>query len=328
MRRGTAVFLVVCAVAAPVAAWRYLFRSQGGATAAAATALSVERLPRPAGVVGAARAVCAAGDVLAACFDDGSLVVRRAGAVVRLAPPEEGEGFRRAAAFPDGRVIALSQRGRLYDVRDGAATPLSARAQSGSRMVAVPQSDAVWIAGEAGRLRHFDLVSAAFTDVGEGGEAPTSALAATPSLAIVGRVDGVVRYGALGGTLADALVLPAEVTAVAASGPWVAAGTADGEVRTKRPKTNPSGASAKVSGRVVALALPAADDAHPAAHDPLLVVHEPAAATLLYSGAYEFRESVALAGRPLCGCPLPSGQGLYVGLENGDEVLVRVVRAR
>src|SRR5205814_2979835 len=128
-------------------------------------------------------------------------------------------------------------------------------------------------------------------------DAPTSALASTPSKAFVGRVDGVVRSGALGAKLVDVPSLPTGITALDAAGPWVAAGNAEGEVRSRRLKTNPSGATAKVAGRVVALALPPAGgpEAGEPSHQPLLVVHEPAEATVFWSGSYERARSVALA---------------------------------
>ena len=327
MRRGIALALGVVAVATPVALWPVLFPARPDDPAAGGARLRVERLPRVAGVGGAARATSVAGDVLAACFDDGSLVVRRGGVVARVPPPEPGEELRRAAAFPDGRVIAISQRGRLYEVRLGQATALSLRAQAGSRLVAQPGSDAVFVAGEAGLLRRLDLATKTFADVGEGGEPPTGALAATASVAVVGRVDGVVRVGAVGGSLTDALRLSGDVSAVDAVGPWVAAGSAEGEVRSKRAKTSPSGATAKVAGRVVALALPRGGESA-GGHDPLLVLHEPATVTLFSSGSYERTLSLELTGKALCGAPLSDAQGLYVGLENGEEVVVRVEPSR
>ena len=327
MRRGVAIAMGLIAVAIPVVLWRRMSPESATPPPGERTMI-VERLSRAAGATGAPHAVSAAGDVLAACFDDGSLVVRRAGVVVRVPPPEGGEVLRRAAALPDGRVIAISQRGRLYEVRGGVAEPMSLRAQAGSLMIAQPGNDAVWFAGEAGRLRRLDLSTKTFADVGDGGEPPTSALAATASVAVVGRVDGVVRAGSLGSSLADALRLDTDVTAVDAAGPWVAAGNDAGDVRSRRLKTNPSGASAKVEGRVVALALPRGTGGSPAAHDPLLVVHEPASATLLESGSYERAETVALGGKPVCGCALDGAQGCYVGLENGEEVVVRVVARR
>jgi hypothetical protein len=328
MRTGATIAAALIAVAAPVVAWRMLL-APDRAPPEAPPRLRVEVLPRPAGVVGAPRAVAAAGDVLVACFDDGSLVVRRAGLAVRTVPPDEGEEFRRVAALEGGRVIALSQRGRLYEVRSGTATSLSLRAQVGSRMVAQPGADAVWIAGEAGGLRRLDVARRTIEDVGEGGEAPTGALAATASRAYVGRVDGVVQSGALGGALADVLRLPTGITALDASGSWVAVGTVEGLVRSKRPKTDPSGARTQVAGPVIALALPppGAGPEEKASHEPLLVVHEPASATVFFGGTYERRETLALPGKPLCGCPLPDAHGLYVGLESGEEAIVRVAPA-
>ena len=321
MHRGLALALGLVAVATPLVLWPVLFPARGAVPAGGGGTLRVERLPRVAGATGAVRATSAAGDVLAACFDDGSLVVRRGSVATRVPAPADGEELRRPAAFPNGRVLAISQRGRIYEVRAGVAVPLEMRAQVGSRIVAQPDADALWLAGEAGVLRRLELTTHALIDVGDGGEPPTTALAATASSAVVGRVDGVVRVGSATGPLVDALRLAADVSAVDVVGPWVAAGSVTGEVRAKRPKTNPSGASAKVAGRVVALALPRAGGA---GHDPLLVVHEPGTATLLSSGSYERVDSISLGGRPLCGTPLPDTQGLYVGLESGDEVIVRV----
>ena len=296
--------------------------------APAGVAITVESLPRPAGASGAALDVAARGSTWAACWEDGSVTVRRGGEPVRVAPPSGDESFRRAAVAASGTVIAITTRGRLFAIEGSTARDIGAKVQTGSRLATGPAGNEVWAAGEAGGLRRLDLAAGTIVDVWPSGDAPCTAVFAAKAFVLVGRVTGEVERGAIGAAGAPALLdrLEGTVTVIVESGGWVVAGDDRGRVRSKRPKTTPSGASAIVFGAVVALALPPPREEGRGDGSPLLVVHAPGEATLLEGGAYERRSSVALGSAARAGCPLDGGQALLVGTDAGEKIVKVLTR--
>ena len=304
---------------------RVLFPPEPGAETPS-PGLSVESLARPAGVVGAAIDVATRGTTWATCWEDGSVTLRFGHEPMRVAPPSAAEGFRRAAVTGDGRVVAITTRGRLFDVGGAVAIDLHAKVQAGSRLAAASEGNGVVVSGEAGGVSRYDLAAGTIFDVWESGEPPSTSLFIGKGEVLLGRVEGDVVWGPIGAKEVPPPIfqLTTRITGLLAYGGWIVAGDATGRVRSQRPRTTPSGASARVDGEVFAFALPPADALGRSDLAPLLVVHAPAAATLLEGGAYDRRSSVPLGARVRAGCALDDGQAILVGTDGGE----RIVRVR
>jgi hypothetical protein len=328
VRRAFAVASVLLAGAAATYAWRVLDEAATRVVVDASgrhpPRLSVTALPRPEGASGAALDVAARDGVLASAWEDGSVAVRAGDGAPRLARPPEGDGFRRVAVGPGGEVTAITKRGRLFAVEDGAARDLRARVEANSRIAAGVAPHAVWAAGEPGGLRAVDLVRGTRTDVWDSGGPPVTALRVGSSRAWAGDVTGAVEGGTLdAGGRRRRLETGARVTAVDATWDgWLAAGDEAGHVHLAREADDGPGGSTRVEGAVAGLVLlPAV--ARAVTSPPLLVVHEPRRAVLLDGASLSPLAEAELPATPRAACGTGDGVSALVATDAG-EVLVRV----
>ena len=272
----------------------------------------IEPLLRPVGVEGMPVQVAAGGGAWATVWADGSVTVRAGGrSARRVPPPGDGETFRRAAVTEAGTVVALTSRGRLFELVEGGPRPIPVTGvQSSARMAPDARSaDHLWLGGESGTLFRLGVRDATLEAVSGDGQAPITALASEPRGALVGRADGtVVRHRPGKGDTPPLWTARGSIALLAAGRSWDGAVASDGLVHAFWVPAVTVG----VEGRIVAIA---------ARGEDLVVFHEPCCVT-----QFSMRDHAPIAvaarfldGRVRAACAIDGG--FLVATDAGERIV-------